>query len=68
MDAVNRATEALTQRRADLIAIGRGLIADPLWPKKVHEQRLDDIVSCVRCDEKCYGHVGKGLPAECSQW
>jgi len=68
MDEVERALEALVERRADLIAVGRGLIADPFWPKKVQEQRFDDIVSCVRCDEKCLGHVGKGLRVECSQW
>ena len=44
MDEVERALEALTEGRADLIAVGRGLIADPLWPKKVQERRFDDIV------------------------
>ena len=42
---VDRALEALLQNRADLIAVGRGLIADPLWPKKVQERRFDDIVA-----------------------
>ncbi len=68
MDEVERAIEALVERRADLIAVGRGLIADPLWPKKVQERRFDDIVSCVRCDEKCHGNLRDGLPIECSQW
>ena len=68
MDEAQRAVEALTEGRADLIALGRGLIADPLWPKRVQGQRFDGIVSCVRCNEKCYGHVGKGIPIECSQW
>ena len=68
MDEVERAIEALVQGRADLIAVGRGLIADPLWPTKVQEGRFDDIVSCVRCDEKCFGNLSKGLPVECTQW
>ena len=56
MDEVERALEALTQGRADLIAVGRGLIADPLWPKKVQEQRFEDIVSRVHWNEKCHGN------------
>jgi len=68
LDEVERALDALTQRRADLVAVGRGLIADPLWPRKVREGRLSEIVKCVRCDEKCYGNLNKGLPIECTQW
>ena len=68
MDEVERALEALVQGRADLIAVGRGLIADPLWPTKVREGRFDDIVSCTRCNEKCHGNLSAGLPVECTQW
>jgi 2,4-dienoyl-CoA reductase-like NADH-dependent reductase (Old Yellow Enzyme family) len=68
LDDVERALEALTQGRADLVAIGRGLIADRLWPRKVREGRLAEIVKCIRCDEKCYGNLNKGLPIECTQW
>jgi 2,4-dienoyl-CoA reductase-like NADH-dependent reductase (Old Yellow Enzyme family) len=68
LDDVERALEALTQGRADLVAIGRGLIADQLWPRKVREGRLAEIVKCIRCDEKCYGNLNKGLPIECTQW
>jgi 2,4-dienoyl-CoA reductase-like NADH-dependent reductase (Old Yellow Enzyme family) len=68
LDEPERALEALREGRADLIAIGRGLIADPDWPIKVKEGRLDDIVKCVRCDEKCFGNLKKGIPIECSQW
>jgi len=68
LDEVERALEALQEGRADLIAIGRGLIADPDWPIKVKEGRFDDIVRCVRCDEKCFGNLEKGIPIECTQW
>jgi len=47
MDRVERALEALSEGRADLIAVGRGLIADPNWPTKVKERRFDEIVQCV---------------------
>ncbi|MHC4479902.1 MAG: oxidoreductase [Planctomycetota bacterium] len=68
MDEVERAVEALTRSRADLIAVGRGLIADPLWPRKVQEGRFEEIVSCTRCDEKCFGNLREGLAIECTQW
>lgn len=38
---------------ADLVLLGRSLVADPFWPKKVLEGREDDIVPCIRCNN-CY--------------
>jgi len=68
LDVVERALEALREKRADLVAIGRALIADPDWPIKVKEGRLDEIVKCTRCDEMCFGNLKKGIPIECTQW
>ena len=68
MDDPERAVATLQDNRADLIAIGRGLIADPEWPRKVSEGRLDEVVKCLKCDEKCYGNLSKGLPIGCIQW
>ena len=68
MDDPERAVAALQDNRADRIAIGRGLIADPEWPRKVSEGRLDEVVQCLKCNEKCYGNLAKGLPIGCVQW
>ncbi len=68
LDIEERAAEALEKGRADLVAIGRGLIADPDWPTKVKQGRHDEIVRCTRCDEKCFGNLRKGIPIECTQW
>jgi len=68
MDDPERAVAALQDNRADLIAIGRGLIADPEWPRKVREGRLDEVVECLKCNEKCYGNLAEGLPIACVQW
>ncbi len=38
---------------ADMVALGRPLIADPDWPRKAQEGRADEIVPCVRCLQ-CY--------------
>lgn len=67
MDEVDRAVATLTRGRADLIAVGRGLIADPQWPRKVQAGRMDEIVRCIR-DDKCFADLGEGVPVQCSQW
>lgn len=43
------AEEIIKQEEADLIMLGRSLLADPLWIKKYIENREEDIVPCIRC-------------------
>ncbi len=48
------AAEAILSRgKVDLIGIGRQLIADPHWLKKVAEGRSEDIVACLSCNVCC---------------
>ena len=49
------AMDAVEQDMADLIGLGRPLIADPEWPRKVEEGRLDEIRECLRCNQGCFG-------------
>jgi 2,4-dienoyl-CoA reductase-like NADH-dependent reductase (Old Yellow Enzyme family) len=67
MDDPDVAAAALRDGACDLVAIGRGLIADPEWPAKVRDDRLDGIIVCTKCDEKCFGHLRQGLPIECTE-
>jgi 2,4-dienoyl-CoA reductase-like NADH-dependent reductase (Old Yellow Enzyme family) len=67
MHRLERALETMREKRASLVAIGKGLIADPDWPVKVKEGRLTEIVECLECDD-CWGYFDRGLPVECSQW
>ena len=62
---VDRALEVLEERRADLVAVGRGLIADPLWPRKLQEGRFEDIVMCQKCAD---GNLQLGIPIGCTEW
>jgi len=39
----------LEEGKADLIAIGRRLLADPELPNKSAESRLDEIIPCIGC-------------------
>ena len=41
----------LEEGKADLIAIGRRLLADPELPNKAAEGRLDEVNSCINCME-----------------
>ena len=47
------AEEALQKGKADLVAMGRTLIADPELPKKLASGRIDDIRPCIRGNEGC---------------
>jgi 2,4-dienoyl-CoA reductase-like NADH-dependent reductase (Old Yellow Enzyme family)/thioredoxin reductase len=42
--------QALEEGRADFVAIGRGLIADPELPRKAASGRLEEITPCIACN------------------
>jgi NADPH2 dehydrogenase len=67
MDRPERAVEAIAEERADLVAVGRGLIADPDWPLKIRYHRTDDILPCIYCDD-CHADLRQGRFVRCSQW
>ena len=52
----------LRKKQADLIAMGRQLIADPELPNKIMSGRLEDVVPCVYCN-RC---LGPALPRDCT--
>jgi 2,4-dienoyl-CoA reductase-like NADH-dependent reductase (Old Yellow Enzyme family)/thioredoxin reductase len=45
------AEEILRQGKADLVSMGRALLADPYLPKKAAAGALDEINRCTACDE-----------------
>lgn len=48
---VETGEKIIEEEKADLIAMGRGLIADPEIPKKLAQGRIEDICPCIRCLE-----------------
>lgn len=58
------AENILAEGKADLIAMGRALIADPELPRKAREGRLDDIRTCIAC-RGCSLRINSGLPLGC---
>ncbi|MBX4271281.1 NAD(P)/FAD-dependent oxidoreductase [Clostridium estertheticum] len=52
---------------ADLIGIGRGLIADPNWVEKVENGEEDVIRKCISCNIGCAGYrIGLNRPIRCT--
>jgi 2,4-dienoyl-CoA reductase-like NADH-dependent reductase (Old Yellow Enzyme family) len=68
LDAPGRAEEALREGRADLVAIGRGQIADPNWARKACAGEWDQITVCTKCNKLCFGNLRKRLPIACTEW
>lgn len=56
----------LERGEADLIVIGRGLIADPDIVNKLKEGRAQDIRPCIRCNQLCTGNAFFGKAIGCA--
>lgn len=61
------AEEILQQGKADLIAMGRPLLADPYLVKKAAEGKFEQIVKCTACNEGCLGKLFENQPITCVQ-
>ena len=59
------AEEILEKGWADMVALGRGLIADPDWPRKAGCGCTEDITPCIRC-VSCYGVATEGRSQGCA--
>jgi 2,4-dienoyl-CoA reductase-like NADH-dependent reductase (Old Yellow Enzyme family)/thioredoxin reductase len=58
------AEEIIAEGKADLVCMGRGLVADPQLPNKAREGRLDEILSCIACNT-CMQSIFKNGRIEC---
>jgi len=52
------AESILKTGKADLISMGRTSLADPEFPNKIREGRMDEILYCIGCLQGCTGNVG----------
>jgi 2,4-dienoyl-CoA reductase-like NADH-dependent reductase (Old Yellow Enzyme family)/thioredoxin reductase len=60
------AEEVLEKDQADVILLGRSLIADPEFPRKAAEERPEDICKCIACNIGCIGRLFLGIPISCT--
>jgi len=59
------AEDILQQKKADLVGMGRALLADPELPNKAKEGRLEDIRLCIGCNQGCLDALFTGQPIQC---
>ncbi len=56
----------LAGNKADFVAIGRGLLADPDLVNKIAAGKADDIIPCIGCHEGCLWQMAEGKPTSCA--
>ena len=59
------AEQVIEEGSADMIAFGRAFLADPEFPRKIDENRLDEVRKCIAC-KYCGTRVGDNLPVRCA--
>jgi 2,4-dienoyl-CoA reductase-like NADH-dependent reductase (Old Yellow Enzyme family)/thioredoxin reductase len=60
------AENILKEGRADFVNLGRALHADPEFPQKAREGRIDDICKCIACNQGCTDILGTMAPIFCA--
>ncbi|KRT35534.1 FAD-dependent oxidoreductase [Acetomicrobium hydrogeniformans] len=66
MELPDLAAQALEEKTADVIVLGRGLLADPEWPNKVKSGQEERIRPCLGCQDGCLGRIFEGKPLSCA--
>ncbi len=60
------AESIISSGKADIVAMGRALLADPFLPAKLAEGRDDEIIPCIGCNEGCTGMLNECRPISCA--
>jgi 2-enoate reductase len=60
------AEKIIAEGKADMVAIGTGLLTDPFWVKKVEEGNEERIRPCIGCYDGCMGRITRGKPLSCA--
>ncbi|MGN1022280.1 MAG: FAD-dependent oxidoreductase, partial [Lachnospiraceae bacterium] len=60
-----RAEEMIANGEVDFAALGRQILADPDYPTKIMEDRIEDMRQCLRCNE-CLGAGNKNRALHCA--
>lgn len=55
----------LSEGKADLIGIGRGLLSDPDFPRKAFEGKFDEIQKCIACNT-CADREAEFMNTQCA--
>jgi len=60
------AEKAIAEGKADMVSIGRGLLTDPYWVRKIEEGKPEHIRPCIGCHDGCLGRIFFGRPLSCA--
>lgn len=66
MDTPEMAEESLTDGTCDMICLGRPLLADPDYVKKLRADRIKEIRPCISCQEGCMGRIQQYSMINCA--
>ncbi|QIO06471.1 NADPH-dependent 2,4-dienoyl-CoA reductase [Acinetobacter shaoyimingii] len=59
------AEEIIATGKADMIQMARPFLADPFWVNKAATNRVDEINTCIACNQACLDHTFKNQRATC---
>ncbi len=59
------AERVLASGAADMVSMARPLLADPRWVAKARDARVDEINTCIACNQACLDHVFANRRASC---
>ena len=66
MEIPELAEQAIADGSADMVTIGRGLLTDPYWVRKVEEGNPEHIRPCIGCHDGCLGRIFMARPLSCA--
>ena len=66
MELPDLAEKALAGNMADMVTIGRGLLAEPHWPNKILSGQIEDIRPCIGCHDGCFQRMLLKGPLSCT--
>lgn len=66
MDDPATALSVIDEEKADMVAVGRGFLADSDWANKVQYNEPEEIRPCLGCHDACTGRLFNGKPMCCA--
>lgn len=59
------AERVLAAGHADMVSMARPFLADPAWVRKAEQGRVDEINTCIACNQACLDHTFAGKLTSC---
>ncbi|RZF55971.1 NADPH-dependent 2,4-dienoyl-CoA reductase [Acinetobacter halotolerans] len=59
------AEDIIASGKADMVQMARPFLADPYWVNKTATNRVDEINTCIACNQACLDHTFKNQRATC---